>query len=74
MVETAKPGIDLESVWARNYPPGVSRTLEIPNKTVYQMLVDAVAKNPGAVAMNLFGKKVTYGNFLTMVDALAFNL
>lgn len=74
MVEAANTTPDFESIWSKSYPSGVSRSIEIPSKSVYQLLSDAASKHPSAVATVLFGRKITYAKLLEMVDALAYNL
>ncbi len=64
----------IEQLWQKSYPPGNERNIAIPSKSVYQLLKDAAERTPNQVALVFFGKKVTYKGFLSMVDALAFNL
>ena len=74
MVELESSPQTLEELWKKSYPKGNERSVEIPDKSVYQLLKDSATKFPDSVALVFFGKKVTYKAFLAMVDALAFNL
>ena len=74
MVELESSPQTLEELWKKSYPKGNERSIEIPDKSVYQLLKDSATKFPDSVALVFFGKKVTYKAFLAMVDALAFNL
>ncbi len=74
MVELESSPRTLEELWKKSYPQGNERNIEIPDKSVYQLLKDSATKYPDSVALVFFGKKVTYKSFLAMVDALAFNL
>lgn len=74
MVELESSPQTLEELWKKSYPKGNERSIEIPDKSVYQLLKDSATKFPDSVALVFFGKKVTYKAFLAMVDTLAFNL
>lgn len=49
------------------YDPGVPQTIEIPDKPLTSLLLEAVAKYPDNVAMSFFGASITYRQFDTLV-------
>lgn len=49
------------------YDPGVPQTIEIPDKPLTSLLIEAVAKYPDNIAMSFFGISITYRQFDTLV-------
>jgi long-chain acyl-CoA synthetase len=74
MVEQPSAAINMDDIWKKSYPEGNQRNIEIPDSTVYKLLADSASKHPDAVAVILFGKKITYKKLLALVDVLALNL
>ncbi len=49
------------------YDLGVPQTIEIPDKPLFSLLIEAAAKYPDNVAMSFFGTSITYRQFDTLV-------
>ena len=61
----------MEKIWLKHYEEGVPHTIEIPDKTMYDLLVDAAKEHPERTAVSFFGKKISFGQLLNAVDQFA---
>ena len=65
---TGKPSID--KPWLKYYDEEVlNKTL--PEKTIYEYITENNKKYPNRIALNYFGKKITYGQLLKNIDQTA---
>lgn len=61
--------------WLKIYEEqGVPKTLEYPQKTMYQMVVDTATKYPDFIAYEYFGKTCTYQGLMDKIEACAKSL
>ena len=49
----------------------IPATIDYPDKTMYQLLCDTAEAYPGHIAYSFQGKKTTYAQFLTRIEAAA---
>ena len=63
--------IDYEQMLRKNYPEGVRREIEIPERSVYSVLAETTSKYPNNVALDFIGKKWKYTEFKASVDKAA---
>ena len=61
----------MEKIWLKHYEEGVPHTIEVPDKTMYDLLVEAAQRNPERTALSFFGKKISFRELLQMVDQFA---
>jgi long-chain acyl-CoA synthetase len=61
----------MEKVWLKHYEKGVPPTIDVPEKTMYELLVDAAASFPDTPAVSFFGKKITFRQLKDYVDHFA---
>jgi len=61
----------MDKVWLKAYEEGVPHTIEIPEKTLGQLLDEAVAERPNAAAVVFFGKRLPYRELGRLVDKFA---
>jgi fatty-acyl-CoA synthase len=54
-----------------HWPPGQPKSLELPRTTVYGNLAAAAKRDPGSLAIDYYGRRISYGELLREVDALA---
>jgi len=59
-----------ENPWDKFYPKGCS-TIEVPNLSMYEFMKEQNENNLSLTALNYFGKKTTYKEFLANVDLCA---
>ncbi len=56
--------VDLgDRVWFSHYPPGVSRTLEVPDRTLVDFVGESAAKYPDRTAFIYYGARWSYARF-----------
>ena len=60
--------------WLGHYPPGVPSTIEIPDRSLVELVQDSVLKHPDRVAFIYFGAKWTYRRFWEAAGHLAQSL
>lgn len=65
---TGKPSID--KPWLKYYDEEVLKK-ELPEKTIYEYIVQNNKKFPNRTALNYFGKKITYGQMIENIDKTA---
>jgi len=53
------------------WPPGQPKTLELPKTTVYANLAAIAARDPDHVAIDYYGRRISYRELKEQVDALA---
>ena len=53
------------------WPPGQPKTLELPKTTVYANLAAVAARDPDHVAIDYYGRRISYRELKEQVDALA---
>lgn len=61
----------MERLWYKYWPPGVPRETEYPRKPLLEFVKKHGTENSGRVAINFYGKKITYGELNRMVDSFA---
>lgn len=61
----------MDKVWLKAYEDGVPHAIEIPEKTLGQLLDEAVAERPNAAAVVFFGKRLPYRELGRLVDKFA---
>ena len=61
----------MERLWYRYWPAGVPREMEHPRKTLMKYVENYGLQNSDRVAVNFYGKKISYGDFNRMVDSFA---
>src|SRR6185503_172244 len=54
-----------------HWPPGLPRTLEVPQESVYRNLEGVAARYPERCAVDYYGTRVTYAELKREADALA---
>lgn len=65
---TGKPSID--KPWLKYYDEEVLNK-KLPEKTIYEYITENNKKYPNRIALNYFGKKITYGQLLKNIDQAA---
>ena len=65
---TGKPSID--KPWLKYYDKEVLNK-KLPEKTIYEYIVDNNKNYPNRVALNYFGRKITYGEMINNIDQTA---
>ncbi|MDA8141849.1 MAG: long-chain fatty acid--CoA ligase [Desulfobacteraceae bacterium] len=66
-IYTSKP-------WLKFYPPDVPATVDVPLISVPEMLDQTAAKFKNNTALIFYGKKITYGELLTLINRCATGL
>ncbi len=61
----------MEKIWQKYYDEQVPASIQYPEKTAYQLLQDAIDKNPSGLATLFFGAKIRYRELGNLVDRLA---
>ncbi|AZN39450.1 long-chain-fatty-acid--CoA ligase [Paenibacillus albus] len=62
------------SPWFRNYPGEVPNTLDIPNISISDLLLQTAAKFPSNEALHFYGKRTTYRELLAAANRMAAGL
>lgn len=65
---TGKPSID--KPWLKYYDEEVLNK-KLPEKTIYEYITENNKKYPNRIALNYFGKKISYGQLLKNIDQTA---
>ena len=52
-----------DKFWLRHYPPGVPPSIDIPDRSLVELVQESVLKHPNRVAFNYYGAKWTYQRF-----------
>lgn len=65
---TGKPSID--KPWLKYYDEEVLNK-KLPEKTIYEYIAENNKKYPNRIALNYFGKKISYGQLLKNIDQTA---
>ncbi len=60
-----------DRVWLRHYPPGVPTHIDIPDRSLVELVEEAVLKHPDRVAFVYYGAKWTYRRFWEAAGHLA---
>jgi long-chain acyl-CoA synthetase len=63
-----------DRVWLRHYPPGVPPTIDIPDRSLVELVQESVLKHPDRVALIFYGAKWTYRRFWEASGHLAQSL
>jgi len=58
-------------VWLKDYEKGVPETIEIPDATCYELLVEVAKDYPNYPAFSFFGNTFTYSQILKYIDQIA---
>ncbi len=61
----------MKNIWLKHYEKTVPETVEIPEATYYDLLVEAARDYPNQSAYGFFGKTFTYKQVLAYVDQFA---
>jgi long-chain acyl-CoA synthetase len=67
-------GANVVRVWLRHYPEGVPPTLEIPDRSLVELVQESVLQHPDRVAFIYYGAKWTYRRFWEASGHLAQSL
>jgi long-chain acyl-CoA synthetase len=67
-------GANVDRVWLRHYPEGVPSTLEIPDRSLVELVQESVLQHPDRVAFIYYGAKWTYRRFWEASGHLAQSL
>jgi long-chain acyl-CoA synthetase len=57
--------------WLKFYSEGVPETIDYPNVTMYEKLIETCGKYPSSIAMDFMGSELTYEQFGKEVDKFA---
>ncbi|MGC2289245.1 MAG: long-chain fatty acid--CoA ligase, partial [Thermoplasmata archaeon] len=63
-----------DKAWLHHYPPGVPATIEIPDRSLVELVQESVLKHPERVAFIFYGAKWTYQRFWEASGRLAQSL
>ncbi len=63
-----------DKVWLGHYPPGVPATIEIPDRSLVELVQESVLQQPDRVAFIYYGAKWTYRRFWEASGHLAQSL
>ncbi|MGA7861599.1 MAG: long-chain fatty acid--CoA ligase [Thermoplasmata archaeon] len=63
-----------DRVWLQHYPPGVPPTLDIPDRSLVELVQESVLKHPDRLAFIYYGAKWTYRRFWEAAGHLAQSL
>lgn len=61
----------MEKVWYKHYPKHIRPEIEIPNKSLPEMLMDTIKKFPENKAIYFFGQEMSYRKLGELVGAFA---
>ena len=61
----------MEKVWLKFYEKEVPETIEIPDATCYELLVEVAKDYPSYPAFSFFGNTISYSKILKYVDQIA---
>lgn len=64
----------MEKPWSKFYEEGVPETINIPQKSMADLFDEAVSTNPRGIAINYFGKKITFAELDQSVKQLTIAL
>ncbi|WP_075981406.1 long-chain-fatty-acid--CoA ligase [Bacillus massilinigeriensis] len=63
-----------KKAWLAHYPDSIAKEIDIPNKSVPQLLQDTAAEYPQNQAITFYTKKITYQELLQAATAFAASL
>ncbi|MFB6465370.1 long-chain fatty acid--CoA ligase [Cytobacillus sp. Hz8] len=63
-----------KKAWLTHYPETIAREIEIPNKSLPQLLLDTATQYPQNQAITFYAKKITYQELLQASTAFAASL
>nr|WP_033828979.1 long-chain fatty acid--CoA ligase [Bacillus andreraoultii] len=61
----------MEKIWYKHYPKHIRTEIEIPNKSLPEMLMDTIKKFPENKALYFFGQEMSYRKLGELVGAFA---
>lgn len=61
----------MQKTWFNFYEDGVPHSIDYPNKTLVDLIDDAVQSHSATAALSFFGKTLTYGNLGRQVEQFA---
>ncbi|MCL6610478.1 MAG: AMP-binding protein [Peptococcaceae bacterium] len=61
----------MERIWYKYWPSGVPRVMEYPRIPLMEYVKKYGTENSDRIALNFYGKKISYGEFNRMVDNFA---
>lgn len=64
----------MEKIWFKSWPAGVPKQLNYIDEPVFRILSGYARLNPGRVAVNYYGRVITYGELDRLTDCFAVSL
>ncbi len=61
----------MEKIWIKSWPDGVPRKLDFPNKPLYEFLRDNAERDPQKVAINYYGREISFRELDDLSDRFA---
>jgi acyl-CoA synthetase (AMP-forming)/AMP-acid ligase II len=61
----------MEKIWINSWPDGIPQKLDFPNKPLYDFLRDNAQKNPEKVAINYYGREISFQELDDLTDRFA---
>lgn len=61
----------MDRTWLKSYEDGVAHNIEFPDKTLNDIVKDAIDSNPNDVAVVYFGKRITFCELGAQIDQFA---
>lgn len=71
LIIEAEDKLHYKRPWLKFYNKNTPTSLVYPDKTIYEMLLDAAEKNPDNVALEFMGKKIKFRKLIYEVDNCA---
>jgi acyl-CoA synthetase (AMP-forming)/AMP-acid ligase II len=64
----------LEKIWLKYYPEGMPHSLSIPQKPLAEFLREGAQREPDKIAINFYGKEISFQELNNLSDRLALAL
>jgi acyl-CoA synthetase (AMP-forming)/AMP-acid ligase II len=61
----------MEKIWINSWPDGIPQKLDFPNKPLYDFLRDNAQKYPEKVAINYYGREISFQELDDLTDRFA---
>ena len=61
----------MEKIWLKSWPDDIPQQLDVPDKPLHEFLRDNAAGNPEKVAINYYGRKISFGQLDDLSDRFA---
>lgn len=62
---------DTDYPWFKFWPSGISRDIEVPDKGLHELVIEAAEKHPERIALDFAGKTLTYQELNDGIDEFA---